>query len=174
MDRKKYLINLRSLQLWKAMSPIMSLPSPPKVMELLGFACTNSITFTLDQSNPLVMGKQNFYPLQFSMMFFGAIASPSFLSYDASWMDSSSFYVWSIHRRGQKPEPAEATTQMLLHLHPSFQHPNPMGICMTWIVEFFPGQPCLHGSWADECWAYKPFPAQNNSRFKILKMKLIM
>ena len=85
MDRKKFLINLHSLQLWKAMSPIMSLPSPPKVMELLGFACTNSITFTFDRSNPPVMGKQNFYPLQFSMKFFGAIASPSFLSYDASW-----------------------------------------------------------------------------------------
>lgn len=82
--------------------------------------------------------------------------------------------IWSIHKRVQKPEPAEATTQMLLHLHPSFQHPNPMGICMTWIVEFSPGHPCLHGSWADECWAYKPFPAQNNSRFKILKMELIM
>lgn len=99
MDRKKFLINLHSLQLWKAMSPIISLPSPPKVMELLGFACTNSITFTLDQSNPLVMGKQNFYPLQFSMTFFGAIASPSFLSYAASWMDSSPFCVWSIHKR---------------------------------------------------------------------------
>ena len=47
MDRKKFLINLHSLQLWKAMSPIISLPSPPKVMELLGFACTNSITFTV-------------------------------------------------------------------------------------------------------------------------------
>ena len=47
MDRKKFLINLLSLQLWKAMSPIISLPSPPKVMELLGFACTNSITFTV-------------------------------------------------------------------------------------------------------------------------------
>ena len=90
MDRKKFLINLHSLQLWKAMSPIMSLPSPPKVMELLGFACTNSITFTLDQSNPLVMGKQNFYPLQFSMKFFGAIASPSFLSYAASSLESRS------------------------------------------------------------------------------------
>ena len=47
MDRKKFLINLHSLQLWKAMSPIISLPSPPKVMELLGFARTNSITFTV-------------------------------------------------------------------------------------------------------------------------------
>ena len=60
MDRKKFLINLHSLQLWKAMSPIISLPSPPKVMELLGLASTNSITLPLIRAIPLWWANKTF------------------------------------------------------------------------------------------------------------------
>ena len=60
MDRKKFLINLHSLQLWKAMSPIISLPSPPKVMELLGLASTDSITLPLIRAIPLWWANKTF------------------------------------------------------------------------------------------------------------------
>lgn len=133
-----------------------------EVMEFLVIVCTNSIhhfhPWWFQQSPLLGMGQDNFYPLLLSTTFFDAIASS--LSYDASWRGSSSFCVWSFHKRSQRPEHSEATTQMLLRLHPAFPHPNPMDICMNWIVEFSPDQPCLHGSWDDECWAYKPFPAE--------------
>lgn len=92
----------------------------------------------------------------FSKTFF-AIASS--LSFDAVWMDSNSSCVWKSHKRGRMPRPAQATCQMPLHLHPSFQRQNPKGTYLSCIAGSSPNQPCLHGNWVCGYLACKPFPA---------------
>lgn len=107
----------------------------------------------LNSINPLGMSNELWIiPAEssaFSMMFF-AIASS--LSSEAIWKDSNSSCVWRSHKRNQMPEPAEATSQTPLHLHPSsFRRPNPMGIYLSCSAGFSPSQPCLHGSLDDGC-----------------------
>lgn len=56
-------------------------------------------------------------------------AIASYSSTDTVWKGSSSSCVSGSHRTGLRQGLAEAIAQILLPLHPSFQHPNPMGIC---------------------------------------------
>ena len=93
------------------------------------------------------VGESRSYWCAITKMIFALV---SFLSFDATWTDSSSFCVWASPRRDWTPE-LVVTTGQILPLHLSFWHPNPMDICLSWISESSsPAHPCLHGNWVDE------------------------
>lgn len=98
--------------------------------------------------------RKNFDKICFSMML---SATVSCLLSEIVWRDSSFSCVWKFHRRVQMQGLAAATFR--IHpLHPSSQHPNSRGICLSWTFELTPIQPCLHGNWVCECLVCKPFP----------------